>query len=66
MKTPESQRNKVDICMFVDSDYSRDRVSCKSRSGFFVYVNTTFLQWFLKKQSPIETSAFDAKFVTMK
>ena len=52
--------------MFTDSDHAGDKVSCRSRSGFLIYVNTALLQWFLKKQSTVETSVFGAQFVAMK
>ena len=52
--------------MFVDSDHAGDKVSCRSRSGFLIYLNTALVQWFSKKQSPVETSVFSAEFVTMK
>ena len=45
---------------------ARDRVSCRSRSGFLIYVNTALVQWFSKKQSTVETLVFGAEFVAMK
>ena len=55
----------ADICMFVDSDHAGDRVSCMSRNGFLIHVNTALVQWFPKKQSTEETSVFSAEFVAM-
>ena len=52
--------------MFVDSDNARGKVSHRSRRGFLIYVNTALVQWFSKKQSTVETSAFGAEFVAMK
>ena len=52
--------------MFVESDHAGDRVSCRSRSGFLIYVNTALVRWFSMKQSTVETSVFGAEFVTMK
>ena len=66
MNTLEPCGKDVDICMFVDIDYAGDKVSCRSRSGFLIYVNTAFVQWFTKKQSTIETSVFSTEFITMK
>ena len=34
----------------------------ENRSGFFIYMNTALIQWFLKKQSTIETYVFGADF----
>ena len=52
--------------MFVDCYNAEDKVSCRSRSVFLIYANTTLVQWFSKKQSTIETSVFGAEFVSTK
>ena len=66
MNAPEPQGKKVDICMFVDSDHGGDKIFCKLKSGLLIYVSTTLVQWFSKKQSTVETSAFGTEFVAMK
>ena len=52
--------------MFVDSDHEGNKVSCKSRSNFLIYMNTALVKWFSKKQSTVETSLFGTEFVAMK
>ena len=49
--------------MFVNSNHARNKVSCRSMSGFLIYVDTTLVQWFSKKQSTVETSVFGAEFI---
>ena len=66
MNAPEPQGKEVDICMFVDSDHAGDKVSCRSRSSFLIYVSTALAQCLSKKQSTVETSVFGAEFVAMK
>ena len=66
MYAPEPQVKEIDICMFVNSDYTGDNVSSRSSSGFLIYMNTALVQWFSKKQSTEETSFFGAKFFAMK
>ena len=66
MNTPEARVKEVYICIFVSSDHAGDEVSCRSRSGFLIYMNTTLVQLLSKKQSTVETSVFGADFVTMK
>ena len=66
MNAPEPQGKDVDICMFVDSDHAEDKVSCRSRSGFLIYVITALMPWCSKKQSTVETSVFVVEFVVMK
>ena len=50
----------------MDSDHAEDKVFCRFRSGFLIYVNTALVQCFMKKQSTVETSLFGTEFVTMK
>ena len=50
--------------MFVDSDHAGDKVSCRSRSCFLIYVNATMVHWLSKKLSTVETFVFDAEFVS--
>ena len=52
--------------MFLDSDHAGNKVSCRSKCGFSIHVNTTSVQLLSKKQSTAETSDVGAKFVAMK
>ena len=61
---PEPRGKEVDICMFVDSDDAVN--SFRSRSGFFIYINTTLVQWYSKRKSTVKISVFRACFVAMK
>ena len=63
MNAPKACGKEVDICIFM---VSWDKISCRSRSGFLIYVNTALVQWFSKKQSTVETLVFGAEFVAMK
>ena len=52
--------------MFVDSDHAGKKVSCRSRSGFLIYVNTTLGQWFSKKQYTVESATFGSELVALR
>ena len=56
LNATETQGKEVDICMFVNSDHVGDKVYCRLRTGFLVYVNTALVQWFSKEQTTVETS----------
>ena len=66
MNAPESPGKEVDIHMLVDNDHAGEKVSCRSRIGFLIYVNTTLVQWFLKKQSTVDSSVFGAEYERLK
>jgi hypothetical protein len=52
--------------MYVDADYAGDKRTRRSRTGFFIYVNSALVMWRSRKQSTIETSVFGSEFVAMK
>ena len=66
LNVPEPQGKEVDTCIFVDSDHAGDKVSCRLRSCFLIYVNSALVLWLSKKQSTVETSVFCTEFVVMK
>lgn len=63
---PPARGKDVDLRMFVDSDHANDKLTRRSRTGFFIYLNMALIVWFSKKQSTVETSVFGAEFVAMK
>ena len=63
---PPSRGKPVDLRMYVDSDFAGDKVRRRSRTGFFVLLNSALVQWVSKCQPTIEMSVFGAEFVAMK
>ena len=52
--------------MWVDSDHAGDKVTIRSCTGYFIFLNTALVNWLSKKQATIEGSIFGAEFVAMK
>ena len=50
----------------MDLDHAGDKSNRRSRTGFFIYLNSALVMWSSKKQSTIETSVFGAEFVAIK
>ena len=65
MNAPEPRGEEIEIHMFMGSDHAGDKLSHRSRSSFLIYVNTTLVQGFFKKQSTVETSVFGTEFVAI-
>ena len=63
---PELGGKDVDLRLYIDSDHAGEKHTHRSRTGFFVFMNTALVQWFSKQQATIETSVFGAEFVAMK
>ena len=50
----------------MDNNHAGDKLFCRLKSDFLIYVNNALMQWFSKKQSMVMTSVFGTEFVTMK
>ena len=62
---PKARGKPVDLRLFVDASHADDKVTRRSRSCYFVYMNMAPVAWLSKKQATIETSVFGAEFVAM-
>jgi len=63
---PKALGKEVDLRLYVDSSHADDKSNRRSRSGFFIFLNSALIGWYSKKQATIETSVFGAEFVAMK
>lgn len=63
---PSPRGKDVDLQMFVDSDHAGDKRTCRSRTGFTIYLNLAPITWYSKKQATFETSVFGVGFVATK
>ena len=63
---PTPKGKGVMMTMFVDSDHAGDKVTCRYRTGYVVFLQNSPITWFSKKQSSVETSTFGSEFMAMK
>jgi hypothetical protein len=56
----------VDIRLYCDSDFAGDERRRRSRTGYFIFVNSALILFLSKQQATVETSVFGAEFVAMK
>ena len=52
--------------VYVYSDHAGDSLTCRSRTGFCVFLNMAPIYWCSKKQASCETSTFGSEFLAMK
>ena len=64
--TPDPRVKSVDLRMWVDSDHAGDKMTRRSRTQYFIFLNTALIDWLSKKQATIEGSVFGSEFVAMK
>ena len=63
---PDPRGQGFTITAYVDSDHAGDLLTRRSRTGFLVYLNSSPVYWYSKKQNSIETSSFGSEFTAMK
>ena len=63
---PPPRGKSADLRLYVDSDHAGDKRTRRSRTGFFIYLNSALIFWLSKKQATVETSVFGAEFVALK
>ena len=63
---PDPRGKSVDLRMWVDSDHAGDKMTRRSSTGYFIFLNIALIDWLSKKQATIEGSVFGAEFVAMK
>ena len=51
---PDPRGNYVDLRMWVYSDHVGDKITRRSRTGYFIFLNTALIDWLSKKQATIE------------
>ena len=66
MNAPEPRGKDADLRLMVDSDHAGDKVRRRSRTGFYIFLNSALIAWVSRRQPTIETSVFGAEFVAMK
>ena len=63
---PKPRGRPVQISCFVDADHTEDNVTRRSRTGILIFLNSTPIIWYSKRQNTFDTSTFGSKFVAMR
>ncbi len=63
---PLSLGPSMTMRVFVDSNHAGDLVTCRSQTGFIVFLNGAPIYWSSKKRTSCKTSTFGSEFVAMK
>jgi hypothetical protein len=66
INAPTPRGKEVVLRLYTDSDHAAEKRTRRSRSGYFVFLNSALIAWLSKKQPTIETSVFGAEFVALK
>ena len=61
MPTPKGK--PVLITWYVDADHAHDLVTRRSVTGVLLYMNSTPIKWYSKRQNTVETSTYGSELV---
>ena len=56
---------KLNITAYSDSNYTNDKDSCQSVTGFVIYVNDTLVTWKSKMQPAVTLSSTESEYVAL-
>jgi hypothetical protein len=63
---PTPRGKDVDLRLYVDADHAGEKLTRRSRTGYFIFLNSALVDWYSKRQSTIESSVFGSEFVALK
>ena len=63
---PEPFVKGMVMMVYVDSDYSGDTVTRRSRTGFVIFLNSVPIYWISNKQTSCKTRSFVGELCAMK
>ena len=63
---PKPLGKRVITTSYLDANLLHDIVAGKSVTAIFHFVNTTPIDWFLKRQAAVETATYGSEFVAAK
>lgn len=63
MNAPPPRGHEEQINTFIDADHAGDRITRRSHTGIFIFLNMAPIVWYSKQQNTVETSSFGSEFV---
>ena len=60
---PKSMSNEAHITVYVDASQACDLVTRRSVTGIIIFINTTSVKWYSKRQNTVETSTYSSELV---
>ena len=63
---PAPRGNHISMDLFVDAEHAGNKVTRRSHTGFFIFLQNAPIIWFTKRQNTVESSSFGSEFVAMR
>ena len=63
---PEPLGKQVKITAFCDASHADCLVTRRSTTGILIFVNSTPIRWYSKRQNTVESSTYGSEFVAMR
>ena len=63
---PPPRGREVKITAYCDSDHATNKVTRRSQTGYLIFIQSSPILWYSKRQNTVESSTFGAEFIAMK
>ena len=63
---PEEKGEPVNLTVYVDADHAHDQVTRRSVTGYILFINSTPVKWYSKRQNTVESSTYGAELVALR
>ena len=63
---PQPLGNGVNMSCFVDADHAGNKITRRSHTGVIIFLNSSPIIWYSKRQNTVESSTFGSELVAMK
>ena len=63
---PKSITKEAHVTVYVDASHACDLVTRRSVTGILIFINTTPVKWYSKRQNTVETSTYGSELVAVR
>ena len=63
---PKPWGKVVQINCFIDSDHTGDKITRRSHIGILLYINSTPISWYSKKQTTVESATYGSESIALR
>jgi len=63
---PKPKGKPVNLVIYADADHAHDQLTRRSVTGILLFINSTPIKWYSKRQNTVETSTYGAELVALR
>ena len=63
---PKPKGKPANLVIYADADHAHDQLTRRSVTGILLFINSTPIKWYSKRQNTVETSTYGAELVALR